>query len=293
MSAAEGAEGPLYLGVDGGGTSCRARLENAAGETLGAGLAGPATLRLGVDAAMQAVDAAVGAAMTEAGLSSHDLRRVHAGIGLAGIGRKGALEALLDRPSPFASVRFANDGLIACIGAHSGHDGAIVIVGTGSLGLARVAGREFRAGGYGFPISDEGSGADLGLQAIRFALRANDGRLDMTPLLGEVLARFGGDPLNAVAWMDKANATDYASFAPLVMRHADNGDPMGRRIVQAAAGEIDSLVRATVDAGAQHVALLGGLSSAIEPWLAPDVRRRLKPIDGDAVAGALRLAREN
>jgi hypothetical protein len=39
------------------------------------------------------------------------------------------------------------------------------------------------------------------------------------------------------------------------------------------------------------VALLGGLSSAIEPWLSPDIRRRLKPADGDAVSGALILAR--
>ncbi len=30
-----------------------------------------------------------------------------------------------------------------------------------------------RVGGYGFPISDEGSGADLGLKAIRLALRAS------------------------------------------------------------------------------------------------------------------------
>jgi glucosamine kinase len=107
-----------------------------------------------------------------------------------------------------------------------------------------------------------------------------------------VLARFSDDPFEAVAWMDRASATDYATFAPLVMRHADNGDPTGRRIVQGAAEQVDGLVRALVDRGAPRVALIGGLSSAIEPWLAPDVRRRLKPPDGDAVAGALILARQ-
>ena len=76
------------------------------------------------------------------------------------------------------------------------------------------------------------------------------------------------------------------------MRHADNGDPVGRRIVQGAAEQIDGLVRALVERGAPRIALIGGLSSAIEPWLAPDVRRRLKPLDGDAVSGAIRLARE-
>ncbi|MEJ1160178.1 N-acetylglucosamine kinase [Prosthecomicrobium sp. N25] len=283
---------PLFLGVDGGGTGCRARLEDRDGNVLGAGMSGPATTRLGVDKAMESVETACRAALSEAGLSFATAGRVHCGIGLAGMGRKGAREALEVRPHPYASIAFATDGLVACIGAHSGEDGGIVIVGTGSFGLARVGGEEIRVGGYGFPISDEGSGADLGLAAIRLALRAYDGRIARSALLGDVLARFHDDPTEAIAWMDRASATDYATFAPLVMRHADNGDPCGRRIVQSAAEQIDGLVRALVERGAPRIALIGGLSSAIEPWLAPDVRRRLKPIDGDAVSGAIRLARE-
>jgi glucosamine kinase len=284
---------PLYLGVDGGGTGCRARLEDRDGTVLGSGIAGPATTRLGIDKAMESVETACLAALAEAGLDFATAGHIHCGIGLAGLGRKGALEALVARPHPYASITFATDGLAACIGAHGGEDGGIVIVGTGSFGLARVAGSEIRVGGYGFPISDEGSGADLGLSAIRLALRALDGRIDRTALLTDVLARFHEDPFEAVAWMDRASATDYATFAPLVMRHADTGDPAGRRIVQDAAEQIDALVRALVERGAPRISLIGGLSSAIEPWLAPDVRRRLKPLDGDAVSGAIRLARES
>jgi glucosamine kinase len=287
-----GAPEPLFLGVDGGGTGCRARLEDRDGTVLGAGIAGPASTRLGLDQAMAAVETACLAALAEAGLSFDTAAHVHCGIGLAGMGRKGAREALEARPHPFASIAFASDGLVACIGAHSGLDGGIVIVGTGTCGLGRVGAQELRVGGYGFPISDEGSGADLGLQAIRLALRALDGRIDRTALLTDVLSRFDDDPFEAVAWMDRASATDYATFAPLVMRHADNGDPVGRRIVQGAAEQVDGLVRALVERGAPRIALIGGLSSAIEPWLAPDVRRRLKPLDGDAVSGAIRLAQE-
>lgn len=282
----------LFLGVDGGGTGCRARLEDAEGNVLGAGVAGPATTRLGFDKAMESVETACRAALAEAGLSFETAGHVRCGIGLAGMGRKGAREAMEARPHPYASVAFETDGYVACIGAHSGADGGIVIVGTGSFGLARVGGRKIGVGGYGFPISDEGSGADLGLRAIRLAMRASDGRIDRTALLNDVLARFHEDPAEAVAWMDKATATDYATFAPLVMRHADNGDPVGRRIVQGAADEVDGLVRALVEQGAPRVALIGGLSSAMEPWLAPDVRRRLKPSDGDAVSGAIRMAME-
>jgi hypothetical protein len=159
------------------------------------------------------------------------------------------------------------------------------------LGIAVVKGREVRVGGYGFPISDEGSGADLGLHAIRLTLRAGDGRALATSFTREVMIRFDNDPLEAVAWMDRATATDYATLAPLVMRHADAGDPVGRRIVREAAEQIDELVRRLIECGAPRVALIGGLASSMEPWLAPDVQRRLSPVEGDAVAGALHLAR--
>ncbi|MER8461383.1 N-acetylglucosamine kinase [Mesorhizobium sp. M1396] len=280
-----------FLGVDGGGTGCRARIEDTQGNVLGQGLSGPATMRLGIDAAWASVAKAFGTAIEEAGFGPTEIARTHAGIGLAGIGRKGALEALRAIAHPFASIDFVSDGVGACLGAHSGQDGAIVIAGTGSIGLGFVEGRDLRVGGYGFPISDEGSGADLGLKAVQLALRAHDGRHERTALLAEVMQRFEDDPMEAVAWMDRASPTDYAALAPMVMRHADQGDPVGRRIVQSAAEQIDTLVRVLFEKGAPRVALLGGLASPLEPWLSPDVRRRLKPADGDAVSGAIILAK--
>jgi len=281
----------LFIGVDGGGTGCRARIEDAEGRVLGTGIAGPAAVRLGIDQSLAALESACRAAVAEAGLKPEALAEMDAGVGLAGIGRKGILEALVERPHPFRSVIYVNDANIACIGAHGGRDGGVVIIGTGSVGFAVVKGREVRVGGYGFPISDEGSGADLGLHAIRLALRANDGRALTTSLTREVMARFHDDPFEAVAWMDGATATDYATLAPLVMRHADAGDPVGRRIVRDAAEQIDELVRRLVECEAPRIALLGGLASSMEPWLAPDVQRRLCPVEGDAIAGALHLAR--
>jgi glucosamine kinase len=283
--------GPLFVGVDGGGTGCRARIEDAAGCPLGTGIAGPATLRLGVDRALVEVERACRGALAEAGLGTDALGSMHAAVGLAGVGRKGVHEQLTARPHPFRSVAYAHDATIACIGAHGGRDGGIVIVGTGSVGFAVVGEREVRIGGYGFPISDEGSGADLGLHAIRLALRAHDERAVGTSLTRDVLMRFHNDPFEAVGWMDRATATEYATFAPLVMRHADAGDPIARRIVRDAAEQIDELLRRLMECGAARVALLGGLASSMQPWLAPDVQRRLVAVEGDAVDGALRLAR--
>lgn len=281
----------LFVGVDGGGSSCRARIADASGCTLGSGSAGPAAVRLGLNRSLAAVEKACRDAATNAEVSTLDLREMDAVVGLAGIGRAGVLDALIAQPHPFNSVRYVNDATIACIGAHGGGDGGVVIVGTGSVGLALIDHREIRFGGYGFPISDEGSGAALGLAAIRAALRSRDGRLRSTPLTGELLSRFGNDPFEIVTWADHATATDYATLAPLVMRHADLNDDIARSIVRSAAAEIDELVLRVAESGAPRVALLGGLARQIEPWLSPQARRVLQPAAGDAIDGALLLAR--
>jgi len=281
----------LFVGVDGGGTGCRARIEDSERRLLGTGIAGPAALRLGIERALTEVAKACHAALDEAGLQTTALSTAHAAVGLAGVGRKGTREELERRAHPFRSVVYVNDATTACIGAHGARDGGIVIVGTGSVGYAVIGEREVRVGGYGFPISDEGSGADLGLQAVRLALRAYDDRALGSSLTRDVMARFHNDPFDAVAWMDGATATDYATFAPLVMRHAENGDPVARRIVRDAGEQIDELVRRLFESGASRIALLGGLASSMQPWLSPDVQRRLVPVEGDAVDGALHLAR--
>jgi glucosamine kinase len=176
------------------------------------------------------------------------------------------------------------------LGAHSGRDGGIVVLGTGSVGFATVKGRELRIGGYGFPISDEGSGADLGLQAVRLALRAHDGRVKPTPFLLEVMGRLGPDPITLVAWAELATATEYARLAPVALSYAEAGDPFAEEIVAEGARHVNVLIRSLVEFGAPRISLLGGLASRLVQWLSPDVLHSLSPPEGDAVAGALFLA---
>ncbi len=94
-----------------------------------------------------------------------------------------------------------------------------------------------------------------------------------------------------MAWSEEARATDYAALAPIVMRHAGEGDPVGRRIVERAADAVGDLLDVFLARGMERVSLVGGLAEAITPWLTPDLRARLKRPDADAAAGALLVAR--
>ena len=281
----------LFLGVDGGGTSCRACIANAAGERLGEGRAGSANSRLGLEHVFEQVVAAGRAALADAGLPPETISRLHAGLGLAGLNLESERAKVAAHPHPFATMLAEGDAYIACLGAHAGADGAILIVGTGSCGLGIVGGRTFLVGGWGFEVSDHGSGAIMGREAVRQALLAHDAVIPATPFSGAVMARFGDDPEQVVLWGDRAKPADYAAFAPLAFEHAGRGDVLAQAIVEVTAGDVARLIRALCAAGAPSVALVGGLAQPIVPWLPADARALLVAPKGDALDGALFMAR--
>lgn len=280
-----------YLGVDGGGSRCRARLETADGRILGHGLAGPASMRFGFETARDAVMAATRRCLAEAELCDDALKRIYAGIGLAGTGQRGAREALESWRHPFAGAWFEGDAYLAWLGAFGGGDGGVVIAGTGSIAIA-YRDNTVRIGGYGFPVSDEGSGADLGLCALRHALKALDGRAEPSAFAQEVLARFAGDPAAVIGWMESASATDYAALAPIATRHAQAGDAAARALMREAGAHIGELIETLARRGAPRVALLGGLAAHMRPYLPPDAAALLVAPQADAMAGGILLAKQ-
>lgn len=281
----------LFMGVDAGGSHCRARLVDSEGKVLSEAQGGPATTRMGLEPLYRQLITVTGDALAQAGITSNEQGRVAVGMGIAGISRQGMTDALGEYSFPFGKVSFESDAAIANLGAHSGADGAILILGTGSIGLVQLDGRRFTIGGYGFPISDEGSGAALGLSAVRHALRAIDGRTKRTALSDAVSEQFEHKTVRAIAWMDKATPADYGNFAPLVMDYAEAGDEIALSILEDAVLHVERFISTIFAQGAPRLALAGGLSVRLRPWLRVRTAERLVEPQGDALSGAILLAR--
>ena len=281
----------LYLGIDAGGSHTRARLVSGTDEVLGTGEAGPANTPDGLPQALLAIEDAYTQAVTKAGLNEAEIAAIHAGMGIAGLNRRGFLQGLKAHDFPFNTTAFASDAAIANLGAHAGEDGAIVSVGTGSVGFARIGDDISTIGGYGFPVSDEGSGAELGLRAIRRALWARDGRIPQSPMTLEVLERFHESAGEIVDWSARATPADYAALAPMVMNHAIQGDPNAELIVQEAARRIEAIIRTFLERGAPYCCLMGGMADPLREWMTPSIREHLREPLGDALDGAIILAR--
>jgi glucosamine kinase len=280
----------FFLGVDAGGTATKARLTNAEGKVLAQASGGPANARIGVTALYEQLMAVCRRAISDAGLNDEGIAAIRCGMGIAGINRMGMKADIQAQPFPFASAQFSSDAMIANLGAHLGADGAILILGTGSIGLVKRGEDSSSIGGYGFPISDEGSGAALGLSAIRHALRALDGRTKPTPLSQAVTKHFEHAIPRVIAWMDQAAPGDYASFAPLVMDYAENGDEIALSIVRDAALHVERFIETIIARGAPRCVLMGGLSERMKPWLRQRIVAQIDEPLGDALDGALILA---
>jgi len=280
-----------HVAVDGGGTRTRLLLAAGDGSPLGRVEAGPTSLALRGAGAWRDIVAALARLLAEAGLHALAPAQLHLALGLAGAGNPALREAFLDAAPGFARTVLVTDTHAACLGAHGGAPGSVLIAGTGSAGYRLHADGSGRlAGGWGFPAGDGGSGARLGLAAVAQALVAMDAGAP-SPLDRAVRDALGGSRAVALGWLHGAPSTRYATLAPLVLDAAARGEADAVAMAQEAGTALAALAAILDPAGEAPLALVGGLAGPMRPFLPPGLATRLTPPRGDALDGALLLAR--
>jgi glucosamine kinase len=281
----------FLLGIDGGGSGTRALLARD-GTLLGQGRAGPSALGQGVHQAWLNIESAVRRAFEQARLPFPGWSRCAAVAALSGVSHRPWRDAFVEADPGFAVLEPETDSFAMLVGAHRGAPGAIVAAGTGSIGeVLRPDGSRFTVGGWGFPVGDEGSGAWLGLQAVRRAQGAKDGRAVEGPLVRYVWAHCGADREALQSWCARAGQFAYAQLAPAVFEYAPI-DPSAARLLDDAAAALAAIAHTLDPHGELPIALSGSIGHRLMPRFSPALQRRLvDPADG-AAGGALMLARK-
>lgn len=277
------------VGVDGGGTGTRLRLADAHGVALAQGRAGPSSLAHGIPEAWAAILSALSDAFDHAGGRPPPLARVALGVGLAGVNVPDWRARFQAGNPGFARLCVDTDAYTTWRGALGGAPGAILALGTGSVGLVVDAdGQRRQVGGWGFPASDEGSGAWLGLHAVQLAQQVLDGRAAAGAFSQAVITACGGSSEGMRAWVGQASQTRFAALAPLVVQHGPH-DAAAHALLLAAGVQVGRIAHALDPRHDQPIALCGGLAEALHPWLPADLRARAVAPQGDSAQGALAL----
>lgn len=234
----------LYLGVDGGQSSTIALIADESGRVIGRGHSGPCNHVGTAEGRAKFLSAAgdcLENACRNAGLDAATVTFASACLGFSGGAEdKEAYARELIRSGKY---KITHDAEIALTGATAGEPGIIVIAGTGSIAFGRNAeGRTARAGGWGYIFGDEGGGFDITRQALRAALKDEEGWGPTTNLRGLLPASIGASSANDLMHRFYAGVprTQVAALARIVNDAAEHGDAIAREILSGAAWNLAS-----------------------------------------------------
>jgi glucosamine kinase len=295
----------LFLGIDGGGTQTTCVIADEK-SILGTATAGPSNVvRVGETRAQESLHQAIREACAKAGTDPRRIERTC--IGVAGAARPETAEVVHRLLSEVISgtIEIVGDMVIALQAAFGDGPGVIVVGGTGSIAYGRDHdGKTARAGGWGFAISDEGSGHWIGRAAITAGLRAQE-EGENTKVLQQVLQAWNLSTLDdLVRTANAAPPPDFSSLFPVVLATADAGDGIARSVLTQAGTELARLAKLVIGRlfaeQAAPVAMTGGVfrqSALVRQVFYNSLRAEYSNASVnstviEAVKGALELARK-
>lgn len=295
------------IGVDGGGTWTRAVVVDQDGHELGRGeTEGAVVTTHEPEAAAEAVRQAVDRALVNTNLSAPgDILWA----GLSGAGNdeaRTAIEDALVKSHVAEKIVVSTDVEVAFHDAFGFGPGIMLVAGTGSIAWARRPdGTVVRVGGWGQHIGDEGSGYQIGMDALRCITRAEDGRAGPTALRGTILRHLGlEDVQGLVGWIGIASKREIAALVPLITQAAAQDDPASKGILELAIQGCRRHLEAIFEISGPWVdqppvvALWGGLLRSGGPLhdeilrVVGDYGLEILVRDPDPALGAARLALE-
>ncbi|MER9490575.1 N-acetylglucosamine kinase [Mesorhizobium sp. M0006] len=279
----------FVLGIDGGGTSCRAALATGDGVVIGRAKSGAANIRTDLTGARTHIVEAARQAFIAAGQDPDLIPQTPAILGLAGA-NVGTYRQQLEAILPFSISRVETDAEIALEGAVGSGDGAMAILGTGTAYMARKGGTSRAIGGWGFQVGDQGSGARIGRDLLEQTLLAHDGVRPRSVLTDSMMGIFRNNPEDVVEFTTNAKPGDFGGFAPKVFEHAEKGDSVANWIVDKSVADVEASLHALDLSDDAPLCLLGGLAPLYGPRLSQRYQALVKaPLD-DALGGAVQMA---
>jgi N-acetylglucosamine kinase-like BadF-type ATPase len=254
-----------FAGIDGGGTqtTCIIADEN---NVLGIGnAAGSNPVRMGDAKAREALGTAIAQGCAVAGITPQQLTSTC--VGLSGAGRPEVQASMQHIMGDLVGgrVQLVGDMIIALAAAFGNGPGIVVISGTGSIAFGRDAQQQTaRAGGWGFAVSDEGSGHWIGRNAVSAALRTRDEGRDSQLFEAILKAWKLSSQEQLILTANASPAPDFANLLTAVLTAAEAGDGTARGILIQAGMELAALSKIVVrrlfaEAGSIPVAMAGGV----------------------------------
>jgi N-acetylglucosamine kinase-like BadF-type ATPase len=277
----------IYLGIDGGGTKTKVTLMNEKEKVIYQHTSGPSSIdTVDLKITKQAFFDAL-----KPYFDSHPHDKIDAAfIGLGGIVFQNdclKVEHLL-RELPY----FKNDAIIVARNdmenaLYSGgcfEEGISLICGTGMVAFGKDIHKSHKSAGWGFKEGELGSGFHLGREALRYVIRAFDGRYEKDDFALEIANSIGlTKATDIIPIMEEyyGNRTKTASLAPIVTMYANKNNPHAKRIIDFATDECALAVKGVynnINLKNKTLVIIGSLGNALG-YYRDELHRKVKLID--------------
>jgi len=209
------------IGIDGGGTKTLGLLADLSGNVIAAAAAGPSNPNTVPEGELVQVFHDLFSSLNRQSKKNEEkIISLYAGISGAGSkeNEKVILNILKKHVPAETAIKVETDAVNALYAGTYGKPGIVQISGTGSITYGKNSrGEEDRVGGWGYLFGDEGSGYDMGRQAVVAALKAFDGRGDPDTVLPDMLyTHFQVDNPQALIRKIYTSSPPKSKISPLV-----------------------------------------------------------------------------
>ncbi len=272
--------------VDGGGSGCRLGAFDNHGCLCATAQDGPASLSLGEEQAWKHIRSGISSLAKQLGEPA-DWLPTHLCMGLAGSLQQSRREHFLSLMPKSIKAVLTTDGLGQLLGAADGQAGACLSIGTGSvLHWLDTSGNFDMAGGWGYPLGDEGSGAWLGAQLINaylWQLDSHQSNDKAAPLFHALEQHIGRDPSDVQNWSTCKTSTELASLVPMIISAEEQGDVLANTLLARGTEQCERLLTLAPDN--LPIYIVGGLADIYRPRFQPNIGARIQNPKGDSLSG--------
>ncbi|WP_282943669.1 BadF/BadG/BcrA/BcrD ATPase family protein [Paenibacillus sp. RC67] len=247
--ASEELRNQRYIGIDGGGTKTACMIGDGCGRILTACYGESSSIKSRPwDEVKRVLKELIEQAMELSQSEESQLAGVF--LGLAGADRpeerKRLYSFMRELLADQVAITIHNDAITALAAGTWGEAGIVLISGTGSIAYGYLPETDtyVRVGGWGYLLGDEGSGYDIGRQALIAVMKEHDGRGRRTQLTERLLDYWSlPDPNQIISYVySQSNVrTVIADVAKWTLMTAEQGDEIAEKIVQAAIADLAEL----------------------------------------------------
>jgi glucosamine kinase len=290
-----------FIGVDAGGTHCRASLYDHNGNTISVGNAGGANVFSDFVSAMQQINLAIDLAINNSTLPI-DKKLLTVGAGCAGGQTQQAQQNLAQWNPPYRHFFMTSDLHASCLAANSGRDCVIIITGTGSSIAHYHNGQVTQYGGHGFIHGDEASGAWLGLNAIQLLLKSDDNLVQDRQFCSAISQALGMNYKSKsvdtnisvdyiLSHFKSKLASDYAQLAPVIIQLQQAGNTTASRLVSQGVDYLYSILLSNSLHCGSELFMTGGLAKSYQALLEKKLGQEVQLMQRPAQDGAMLFAK--